>query len=87
MKRVSTKPANDELRSEYDLSRLKGAARGKYHARMKAGTNLVLIDAEVAEAFPTEESVNRALKLLLATARAATDAPPRKRPRSSAKAG
>ena len=49
---------NDELRPEYDLSQLKGGVRGKYMQRYNAGTNLVLLAPDVAEAFPTDEAVN-----------------------------
>lgn len=62
----------DGLRREYDLSQLGGGVRGKYYRQAKAGTNLVLIEPDLAKAFPDEESVNRALRLLAATARAAT---------------
>jgi hypothetical protein len=56
----------DELRSEYDLSQLlKGGVRGKYADRYKEGTNLVLLAPDVAEAFPNEEAVNEALRLVM----------------------
>lgn len=56
----------DELRPEYDMkSLLKGATRGKYAARYAAGTNLVLLEPEVAKAFPNEKAVNEALKLVM----------------------
>ena len=56
----------DELRPEYDLrSLLKGGVRGKYAARYAAGTNLVLLEPEVAKAFPTDQAVNEALKLVM----------------------
>ena len=55
----------DELRPEYDMkSLLKGGVRGKYAARYRAGTNLVLLEPEVAKAFPNEKAVNEALKLV-----------------------
>ena len=57
--------ADDELRPEYDLSQLQGGVRGKYAQRYKQGTNLVLLDPDVADAFPTEDSVNEALRLLM----------------------
>ena len=57
---------NDELRPEYDMkSLLKGGVRGKYAARYRAGTNLVLLEPEVAKAFPNEKAVNEALKLVI----------------------
>ena len=56
----------DELRPEYDMkSLLKGGVRGKYAARYQAGTNLVLLDPEVAKAFPNDKAVNDALKLVM----------------------
>ena len=66
MKRTSVKrEQGDELRPEYDLSKLKGGVRGKYTARYRAGTNLVLLSPDVAEYFPDEQSVNRALRTLI----------------------
>ena len=56
----------DELRPEYDFS---GAVRGKHHAAYKAGTNVVVLDPDVATAFPNSSSVNRALRLLLELAK------------------
>lgn len=57
---------NDELRAEYDLSKLKGRVRGKYVERYNAGTNLILLDDDIADAFPNAEEVNKALRLLIA---------------------
>ena len=57
---------NDELRPEYDMkSLLKGGVRGKYATRYRTGTNLVLLEPEVAIAFPNEKAVNEALKLVM----------------------
>jgi hypothetical protein len=57
---------NDELRSEYELkSLLKGAVRGKYALRYREGTNMVLLEPDVAEAFPNEKAVNEALRLVM----------------------
>ena len=42
-----------------------GGVRGKYVERYRAGTNLVLLDPDIAQAFPTDASVNEALRLLL----------------------
>ena len=69
MKKASAKRLDDDLRPEYDLSQLKGGVRGKYYRQATAGTNLVLIEPELAEVFPDTESVNRALRLLVDTAR------------------
>ena len=56
---------DDELRPEYDLSQLQGGVQGKYAQRYKQGTNLVLLDPDVADAFPTEDAVNEALRMLM----------------------
>jgi hypothetical protein len=64
MKKVSRKSANDML-PEYDFASMKGGVRGKYAAPYRAGTNLVLLDPEVAEAFPTDAAVNQALRAVL----------------------
>ncbi|KOP24482.1 hypothetical protein AMR41_20330 [Hapalosiphon sp. MRB220] len=65
MKKENENEFEDELRPEYDFSNMKGGVRGKYAERYKTGTNLVLLDPDVAQAFPTAESVNEALRLLM----------------------
>ena len=61
---------NDDLRPEYDLSKLTGGVRGKYYERATAGTTLVLLERDVAEAFPDGQTVNQALRALIKVARA-----------------
>jgi len=53
---------NDELRPEYDFS---GGVRGKYVARFREGTNIVVLDPDVAAAFKDSAAVNNALRKLL----------------------
>jgi len=66
MKKKYTSEMSDELRPEYDLHELlKGGVRGKYVARYRAGTNLVRLDPDVARAFPDEDAVNEALRLVI----------------------
>lgn len=56
----------DELRSEYDLALLlKEGVRGKYVAQYRSGTNVVLLEPDIAAAFPTPEMVNAALRLVM----------------------
>jgi hypothetical protein len=57
---------SDQFRSEYDFS---SGVRGKHHLAYKAGTNVVVLDADVAQAFPDSSSVNRALRLLMELAK------------------
>jgi hypothetical protein len=68
-KRTEKHRAKDELRREYDLSKLKGGVRGRYTARYRAGTNLVLLSPDVAAHFPDERSVNKALRSLIHAAK------------------
>jgi hypothetical protein len=55
----------DDLLTEYDFSQLKGGVRGKYAERYREGTNLVLLDPDVAAAFPDAKAVNDALRRVL----------------------
>ena len=66
------KSSEDEMRAEYDLSKLKGKVRGKYVERYRAGTNLVLLESDVQAAFPDAEAVNEALRMLMEVARRQT---------------
>ena len=56
---------DNDMRAEYDFAAMKGGARGKYASRYRAGTNLALLDPEMARAFPTDQAVNRALRAVL----------------------
>ena len=71
MKKELLAKAEDELLPDYDLTQLRGGVRGKYYERAKAGTNLVLIEPDLAEVFPTAEAVNRALRVVAEAAEAA----------------
>jgi hypothetical protein len=68
-KKTEKRERRDEMRPEYDLSTLKGGVRGKYIARYRAGTNLVLLSPDVAKYFPDEQSVNSALRALIRVAK------------------
>lgn len=61
----SSQEQEDQLRPEYDFNQMKGGVRGKYVERYRAGTNIVLLDPDVAQAFPTSDAVNEALRLLM----------------------
>ncbi len=56
------------MRTEYDFGSMKGGVRGKYVQRYRAGTNLALLEPDVAKAFPTDEAVNEALRAILKAA-------------------
>ncbi len=51
----------DEMAPEYDFS---GGVRGKYAKRYHQGSNIVVLDPDVAERFPNSEAVNQALRSL-----------------------
>jgi hypothetical protein len=55
---------SDELRPEYDLKKLKFVGRGIFAERYRSGTNLVLLEPDVRKAFPDDESVNEALRVI-----------------------
>ena len=57
-----TNSAPDEMRAEYDFSH---GVRGKYAQEYAEGTNVVVLEAGVAQEFPTAESVNEALRSLM----------------------
>lgn len=63
------KARRNGLRREYRRADFGPGARGKHLRAYRAGTNLVLLDPEVAAAFPTDQAVNGALRSLIDVAR------------------
>ena len=57
---------DDGMLDEYDF---RGGDRGKYARRYAEGSNVVVLSPDVAEAFPSSESVNEALRALMEIAR------------------
>ena len=55
-----------EMRPEYDFS---DAVRGKYAKRFAEGSNVIVLDPDVAEVFSDPAAVNSALRLLAESAR------------------
>jgi hypothetical protein len=70
MKKANENPKHNEMRAEYDFASMRGGVRAKYYEEYRKGTNVVLLQPDVAEAFPTEEAVNEALRGILSTTRA-----------------
>lgn len=62
MKKATNTPDDDEMRPEYDL---RGGVRGKYYERYQQGTNVVLLDPDVADIFKDSTTVNSALRQFL----------------------
>ena len=74
----------DELRPEYKREDFDSMVRGKYAARLKAASNVVVLRPEVADAFPNADAVNEALMGLINLAKTASS-PPRLTTRTRAK--
>ena len=62
MSQANKTAADKQMRAEYDI---RGGARGKYYERYRQGTNVVVLEPDVAAIFPDAEAVNRALRLLI----------------------
>ncbi len=56
---------SDEMREEYDFS---GAVKGKHHSAYQSGSNVILLEPDVAEKFKNSQSVNHALRMLISLA-------------------
>jgi hypothetical protein len=65
MKNPPCKPGTPDIRPEYNFA---GGVLGKYADQYRRGTNVVLLDPELADAFPDSKSVNDALRALVAIA-------------------
>lgn len=59
----------DEMALEYDI---RGGVRGKYYERYQEGTNVVLLEPDVAAVFRDSDAVNRALRVLIDVAKTQT---------------
>ena len=78
MKKVKSEVREPEMRAEYDF---RGGVRGKYAACFARGTNIVILEPDVAARFPDSKAVNDALRALAAVADRKT------RPRSGRRPG
>ena len=66
MKKNSTTKRNDyELKPEYDLSKMAILPKGRFDPKRRIGKNVVLLDPDIARAFPNDKAVNQALRLIL----------------------
>jgi hypothetical protein len=62
MSKAMNNQPDDDMRAEYDL---RGGVRGKYYDRYKQGTNVVLLEPDLARVFRDSETVNNALRVYL----------------------
>ena len=66
MKKNSIKKQdNYELNDEYDLSKMTIIPKGRFDPQRRLGSNIVVLEPDIAKAFPNDETVNEALRLLL----------------------
>jgi len=66
MKKNFTKKQDDyELKEEYDLTKMTILPRGRFDPNRRIGSNVIVLEPDVAKAFPNDEAVNEALRLLL----------------------
>jgi hypothetical protein len=66
MKKNSTKKQDDyELNEEYDLSKMTILPKGRFDPKRRIGNNVIVLEPDIAKAFPNDEAVNEALRLLL----------------------
>jgi hypothetical protein len=70
MKKPIERRSRDDMRAEYDFASMRGGVRGKYYQEYRKASNVVLLQPDVAAAFPSEEAVNEALRGILQTTRA-----------------
>ncbi len=70
-----------ELRDEYDLSKMTVVPKGRFAPERRMGKNVVVLAPDLAQAFPSDDAVNEALRLVLEIARI-----PNKRKPKAAKA-
>ena len=76
MRKASRKPT-DDLRPDYKRSDFGALVRGKYAARVSEATNVVVLEPQVARAFPNDRAVNRALLGLIKDRKGAARPTPR----------
>ena len=72
MKKATSKTAVPAMRENYDFA---GGVRGKYARRSAQGTNVVLLEPDVAKAFPSAAAVNESLRALAGIIRRRKESP------------
>ena len=68
IKKQNTDNDNYELKDEYDFSKMTILPRGRFSPERRAGKNIIILAPDLAKAFPTDDAVNEALRLLLRVA-------------------
>ena len=83
-KKAKTSESDDDMRAEYDFSNMKLVGRGIYAERYRSGTNIVLLDSDVREAFPDDNSINEVLRVIAKVAKRQTSRAKKSRPGKTA---
>ena len=66
MKKNSIRKQDDyELGEEYDPSKMTIMPKGRFDPKRRIGSSIIVLEPDVAKAFPNDEAVNEALRLLL----------------------
>jgi hypothetical protein len=60
-----TKQDDYELEDEYDLSKMTILPKGRFDPERRLGSNIIVLDPDIARAFPNDEAVNEALRIIL----------------------
>jgi len=68
IKKQNTDNDSSELKDEYDFSKMTILPRGRFSPERRAGKNIIILAPDLAKAFPTDDAVNEALRLLLRVA-------------------
>jgi hypothetical protein len=68
-KKVIKQDVDDDMLPEYDFSKMRMVGRGIYAKRFRSGTNLVLLDHDVREAFPDDRTINETLRVIAKVAK------------------
>ena len=68
MSKKPASPEEDDMRDHYDFS---NATRGKYADMFREGSNVVVLEPDLAAQFPTAKAVNTALREYLASKKGA----------------
>ncbi len=70
MKKNSMPKQDDyELKDEYDLSKMTVLPRGRFAPERRMGRNVAVLEPDIAQAFPNDDAVNEALRLVLKAAK------------------
>ena len=67
--KVNEADLDDDMPAEYDFSKMRMVGRGIYAKRYRSGTNVVLLDRDVREAFPDDRDVNQVLRVIAKAAK------------------